>query len=355
MAKRAQNRGDRKSPISKAAHAPVTHADVDYLKRFFPAHKVDAAIKDRDLVLIDKTPLKMIKSPMPASAAAKPPLYRTSADIARYQRDYGISPERIQQMKDDGDLIEIDELLLNNMKSPIPGAAVKAPIPVNPTELAWFREHFGDQVTASALAKGKIKIVDEQPTLYRTRADLERVAAREIPGVTPDLLEAMVHDGQIVLIDKPSLKKMRSLIPEAAATYPLTRQNIANIKRDFPMYAQELDAMIAEGEVSIIDEQKTCVSYIREIHTCKQCNRSIPSDANYCPYCAEPVGSLQTKRKSTLPVKDPLYRTTAELEEYQRVYGISPETIQSMKDRGRLVEIDEQIGNANIKNTRKKK
>ncbi len=269
MAKKIQNRGDEKSPLSKAAHAPVTQADVEYLKQYFPAEEVDAALDDGDLVLVRTDcvnnrppPVKTIKSvkkcadgefPIPAATARQPPtdLHQRNVDwyIAKYPGDAQANIER------------------------------------------WR-------------AEGKIKIVDEQPPLYRTRADLERVAAREIPGVTPDLLEAMVHDGQIVLIDKPPLKKMKSPIPEAAATYPLTRQNIANIKRDFPMYAEELDKMIADGEVVVIEEWKEASH--ESINICKRCNRTIPVDANYCPYCAEPVETVQTRRRrSPLPATSP--------------------------------------------------
>jgi hypothetical protein len=111
-------------------------------------------------------------------------------------------------------------------------------------------------------------------------------------------IERWAAAGEIAIVDKKD-----------GPPVPFTRDEVAGMG---PRMASVMDEWVAAGIVVIVD--KPSDQQVRQEPVCQQCKRTIPRDANYCPYCAHPVISAapqQSRPASCEPMM--VHRETLEV------------------------------------------
>ncbi|MGB8219233.1 MAG: hypothetical protein WCE46_02485 [Methanoregula sp.] len=90
---------------------------------------------------------------------------------------------------------------------------------------------------------------------------------------TDEALESLEARDEIVIVDKKDKPPV-----------PFTREEI---EREGETFARLVNMWVAAGIAVIVD--KIGDQLVRQDPVCQRCKRTIPWDANYCPYCAHPV------------------------------------------------------------------
>ncbi len=105
-----------------------------------------------------------------------------------------------------------------------------------------------------------------------------------IPG-TDEALKSLEQAGEITF--SGGVGKNRVKVPTPASPCIVSQSAVDWYKAKFPEDgATDIERWTAAGDVIITDEK---TPHTRYGAVCQRCYRTIPTDANYCPYCGRPV------------------------------------------------------------------
>jgi hypothetical protein len=132
----------------------------------------------------------------------------------------------------------------------------------------------------------------------------------------------------------------------AAASRPplMTEFHAASIREfieEFPNRKAKVERLIREKKIRVIDDENLNP---RKDMICQRCNRTIPVDANYCPYCAHPVISTPAEAVAQRPQMMVHYTDADTVREYIEECPTRKTKVERLIQEKRIV-IDEQKEN----------